>query len=190
MAARLDKPFRVFTVDTGRLHEETYAYLDEVRRRYGVEIEVFLPDSSDVMDLMSNRGANSFLRDGHVQCCDVRQVRPLARALEGRAAWLTGRMAAHADGERTPVVEIDPKGPRAEIVRLNPLANWSHEQALDHAREQDVPLNPLLDQGYRLVGCAPCTRPLGPDDPPRSIRWWWEEGAVNEPDAVIGGEGI
>jgi 3'-phosphoadenosine 5'-phosphosulfate sulfotransferase (PAPS reductase)/FAD synthetase len=193
MATRLGSPFRVFTVDTGRLNEETYAYLDAVRARYGIELEVFLPDAGEVMQLMTRHGANSFLREGHAGCCAVRQVRPLARALEGRPAWLTGRLAVdEGGGASAAAVEIDPPhdGSTPPIVRLNPLARWSREDVLAYAKANDVPLNPLLAHGHRVIGCAPCTRALGPDDPPRRIRWWWEEGAAPEPDVHLGGEGI
>ncbi len=193
MATRLGKPYRAFTLDTGRLHQETYAYLDDVRRRYGVDVEVFLPDAAEAMELMSRCGANSFLRDGHAECCAVRQVRPLARALEGRGAWVTGRLGDPGAAETPPVfVELDPRaeGPGGGVVRLNPLAGWSREQVLDYAREHDVPMNPLLDQGYRLIGCAPCTRPVGPDDPPRAVRWWWEDGPIAEAVVQGGGDGI
>jgi phosphoadenosine phosphosulfate reductase len=189
MASRMGKPFRVFTLDTGRLHQETYAYMDEVRRRYGVELEVFLPDAAEAMDLMSRHGANSFLREGHAGCCAVRQVRPLARALEGRSAWVTGRMAHGESDPAARVVAIDPKrdGASSGLVRLDPLARWSRERTLDYARAHDVPLNPLFEQGHVVIGCAPCTRAIGPDDPPRAVRWWWEAGAGGA--AVVSGEG-
>lgn len=193
MAARLGQPFRVFTVDTGRLNEETYAHLDVVRDRYGIELEVFVPDAADVMQLMTRHGANSFLREGHAGCCAVRQVRPLARALEGRRAWMTGRIGGDGTGEApSAAVEIDPvrPGDAPPIVRLNPLLRWSRAEVQAYARAHDVPLNPLVDQGHRVIGCAPCTRALGPDDPPRRIRWWWEEGKPAMPDLVAGGEGI
>ena len=146
LAARSGQPFKAFTLDTGRLPEETYAYLDEVRRRFGVEVEVFMPDAAEVMELMSRRGANSFLRDGHAGCCAVRQERPLARALEGRAAWLTGRMA---DEEPTggggddvaAFFSLEPAAGERSPVRVNPLARWTYSEALAWAREQDLPLN-------------------------------------------------
>jgi len=190
MAARSGRPFRVFTLDTGRLHQETYAYLDDVRRRYGLELEVFLPDTGEAMELMRRCGGNSFLRDGHAECCAVRQIRPLARALEGRTAWLTGRVAGGPGA--VPVVERAPTRDGADrardtLVRINPLASWSRERVAEYAHAHDVPLNPLFEQGYVEIGCAPCTRPTSPADPPRSVRWWWEDG----PGAVEGvlGEG-
>ena len=193
LAARSGRPFKAFTLDTGRLPEETYAYLDDVRRRFGVELEVFMPDAGEVMELMSQHGANSFLRDGHAACCAVRQERPLARALEGRAAWLTGQMADEepaAEVGPVAVFSLEPAAGPQSPVRVNPLARWTHAQTLAWAREHALPLNPLIDRGHRVVGCAPCTRPVGPDDPPRRIRWWWEDRAAVEPDAVVGGEGI
>ncbi len=189
MASRLGRPFRVFTIDTGRLHQETYAYMDDVRRRYGVELEVFLPDGAEAMEMMRRSGVNSFLRDGHAQCCAVRQVRPLARALAGRAAWVTGRLAEPGTESPAPIVAIDPKreGAERDVVRLDPLARWSRDRALEYARAHDVPLNPLFDRGFSMIGCAPCTRAVGPDDA-RSVRWWWEAGS--DVGVAGGGDGI
>lgn len=194
MASRLRRPFRAFTLDTGRLHQETYAYLDDLRRRYGVELEVFLPDTTEAMDLMRHRGTNSFLRDGHAECCAVRQVRPLARALEGRAAWVTGRTSTPgtSSAAAVSVVELEAAdgGDEARRVRVNPLAGWSRDDVLAYARAHDVPLNPLLDQGYVEIGCAPCTRPALHDDPPRTVRWWWEEQPARGEGVLGGGDGI
>jgi phosphoadenosine phosphosulfate reductase len=195
MAARLGRPFRTFTLDTGRLHCETYDFMDEVRARYGIEIEVFLPDSGDVMDLMRRRGANSFLRDGHGECCAVRQVRPLARALSGRRAWVTGlrRDTAFDGGAAVPVVQVEAVagGAPTPRIRFNPLGGWSAERVGAYIRENEVPTNPLNAAGYGAIGCAPCTRPAAGDDPPRSMRWWWEgDGLDSELDDVASGEGI
>lgn len=193
MASRLGRPFRAFTIDTGRLHQETYAYLDDLRRRYGVELEVFLPDASEAMDLMRRCGANSFLRDGHAECCAIRQVRPLARALEGRVAWVTGRLSSPTTVE-APVATVELEAPidgvGAERVRVNPLAAWSRDDALAYARTREVPLNPLLEQGYVEIGCEPCTRPALHGDPPRTVRWWWEEQPALEDGVQGGGDGI
>ncbi len=190
MASRLGRSFRVFTIDTGRLHQETYAYLDDVRRRYGVELEVFLPDTAEAMEMMKRSGVNSFLRDGHAQCCAVRQVRPLARALSGRAAWVTGRLAGGATAD-APIATLDPgaEAQRAGLVRVDPLARWDRERVLAYAHDHDVPLNPLFESGFSVIGCAPCTRAVGADEA-RAVRWWWEAGPGGDLGVQGTGDGI
>jgi phosphoadenosine phosphosulfate reductase len=194
MATRLRLPFRVFTLDTGRLHAETYAFLDEVRRRYGVVVEAYLPDAAMLGEFVRRKGANSFYRDGHRECCAIRKVAPLSRALRGCDAWVTGRRRDQSPATRSElsVIGVGPRpgGGAGELVTVNPLAGWSHEQVWDYIRRHDVPCNPLHEQGYASIGCEPCTRAVGPDQPVRSGRWWWESDGARESGLHAGGDGI
>lgn len=194
MATRLDLPFRVFTLDTGRLHGETYAYLDDIRRRYGISIEVFLPDGAALGDFVRRKGVNSFYQEGHRACCALRKVAPLSRALDGCEAWVTGRRRDQNPSTRgdMPVVEADLRhiGPNGPLVTVNPLAAWSHDQVWDYIERNEVPHNPLHDQGYVSIGCEPCTRPVAPDQHSRSGRWWWETAGDRESGLHFAGDGI
>ncbi len=181
MAWRIDSTVRVITLDTGRLPQETYDVIDRVRERYGIEVEVFFPDAGAVEALVRGGGPNLFYRSvrARLDCCRVRKVEPLKRALAGLAAWVTGlrrsQSAARA-GVRT--IEIDRE--HGGIVKLNPLAGWSREQVEAYAREHGVPRHPLYARGYASIGCAPCTRPVQPGEEPRAGRWWWENGSHKE----------
>lgn len=194
MATRLRLPLRVFTLDTGRLHAETYAFLDDVRRRYGVVVEACLPDAAELAEFVLRKGANSFYRDGHRECCAVRKVAPLSRALRGCDAWVTGRRRDQSPATRSDlsVIGVGPRpgGGAGELVTVNPLAGWSHEQVWDYIRRHDVPCNPLHEQGYASIGCEPCTRAVGPDQPVRAGRWWWESDGARESGLYAGGDGI
>ena len=194
MASRLGLPLRAFVLDTGRLHDETHAFLDEVRRRYGIEIEVYLPDAAALDALVRSRGMNGFYRDGHRECCAVRKVAPLARALAGCDAWITGRRRDQSPATRAnlPVAarERHPAAADATLLTLSPLAAWSRERVFDYARRHDVPLNTLHERGYASIGCAPCTRPVVPGEPVRSGRWWWEAEGERESGLHVAGDGI
>ena len=182
MATCLGLPFSVFTIDTGRLRSETHQYMDDIRRRYGVEIEALLPDDGEVTDLAMRKGPNSFFRDGHWECCAIRKLRPLGRALARYDAWMTGHRRDHASRETLAVVHADATfaSVNATLVRLNPLAGWTQTDVVEYIQRHNVPTNPLFESGFARIGCAPCTRARseaagGPD------RWWWESsGSVPE----------
>lgn len=194
MATRLGLPFRVVTVDTGRLHADTYAFLDEVRRRYGVAIETYLPDTAALTAFLRDKGMNSFYRDGHRECCTIRKVAPLGRALAGCEAWVSGRRRDQGPPGRADLArfEADPRhrGASGPLVKVNPLAGWNHARLWDYIRTHGVPCNPLHDQGFTSIGCEPCTRPTRPEDHQRAGRWWWESEGDRESGAHIGGDGI
>ena len=178
MAAATGLPFVTITVDTGRLHPETYEFIDQVRERYGLDLRVTAPEAAEVSALVSEKGLLSFYRDGHQECCDVRKVRPLRRALEGRPAWLTGqrRDQAATRGELA-VVESDRI---FGLVKVNPLAAWSRDQVWSFIHDNDVPFNPLSARGFASIGCAPSTRPITFGQSERDGRWWWEEPEEKE----------
>jgi phosphoadenosine phosphosulfate reductase len=184
LAAKTGAKFRVFSLDTGRLHAETYRFLDEVRERYEIPIEVFMPQPEAVEKLVREKGLFSFYRDGHKECCGIRKVEPLRRALRGLAAWVTGQRRDQSPGTRSdiPVVQLDTAfaSDGNPLVKFNPLANWSSRQVWDYIRSEGVPYNPLHERGFISIGCEPCTQPVLPGQHERAGRWWWEDETKKE----------
>jgi thioredoxin-dependent adenylylsulfate APS reductase len=181
MASRIRKEVRVLTLDTGRLPQETYDVIDRVRDRYAIEIEVVPPDAGEVADMVRSRGVNLFYRSEAERrlCCDVRKSRPLARALHGYDAWVTGvRRQQAATRTNTPVVAADHE--HEGLTKIAPLASWSRDQVWAYIRENDLPVHPLYERGYTSIGCAPCTRATTAGEDERAGRWWWEQGGVKE----------
>ncbi len=176
--------FRVFSLDTGRLHSETYRFLDKVREHYQIPIEVFVPQAETVEKLVREKGLFSFYRDGHQECCGIRKVEPLRRALAGLDAWVTGQRRDQSLATRAhlPVIQADLSFSSAgcELVKFNPLANWTSQQVWAYIRENNVPYNSLHERGFISIGCEPCTRPVLPGQHEREGRWWWEEETKKE----------
>jgi len=181
MAWRIDPTVRLFTVDTGRLPQETYDVMEEVRRRYAIEVEVYSPDARQVESMVRRFGPNLFQKSvqARLVCCNVRKVEPIRGVLEGLDAWITGlrrdQWATRSDIRK---VEIDHD--HGAIVKFNPLAEWSEEDVWDYVKEHDLPYNSLYDKGYTSIGCAPCTRPTQAGEDLRAGRWWWESKAPKE----------
>ncbi|KAK9084809.1 hypothetical protein Sjap_025220 [Stephania japonica] len=181
------RPFRVFSLDTGRLNAETYRYFDAVEKHYGIRIEYMFPDSVEVQALVRSKGLFSFYEDGHQECCRVRKVRPLRRALKGLRAWITGQRKDQSPGTRAevPVVQVDPvfeglDGGVGSLVKWNPVANMDGGAIWNLLRTMDVPVNELHSKGYVSIGCEPCTRPVLPWQHEREGRWWWEDAKAKE----------
>lgn len=173
--------FRVFTLDTGRLNQETYDCMEAIRGRYGIAIEVFLPDTSRVEDMVRQHGVNLFYDsiEQRKRCCDVRKVEPLKRALSGLDGWMAGlRREQAVTRARVQKVEIDHQ--HGGIVKLNPLADWTGRQVWDYIRQHKIPYNRLHDRGYPSIGCAPCTRAVQAVEDSRAGRWWWEHPETRE----------
>jgi phosphoadenosine phosphosulfate reductase len=178
LVARLTPRARVFTLDTGRLPEETYRMMDTVRERYGIAIEAVFPDRDEVERMVSQFGPNLFLDsvERREMCCEVRKVRPLERKLKELRAWATGLRREQAETRlRIPKVQmVDGR------MKISPLADWTEAQVDAYVREHNVPLHPLYQHGYASIGCAPCTRPILPGEPQRAGRWWWEQDGKKE----------
>lgn len=181
------RPFRVFSLDTGRLNPETYQFFDTVEKRYGIHIEYMFPDAVEVQALVRNKGLFSFYEDGHQECCRVRKVRPLRRALKGLRAWITGQRKDQSPGTRSeiPVVQVDPvfeglDGGVGSLVKFNPVANVEGGEIWKFLQAMDVPINSLHSKGYVSIGCEPCTRPVLPGQHEREGRWWWEDAKAKE----------
>ncbi len=183
MAAATGLPFSVFVLDTGRLHPETYAFIDRVRQHYGIEIRVQFPDSDVVEQLVRKKGLFSFYDDGHTECCSIRKVAPLRRALTSYKAWINGQRRDQNPATRGSLAfaQWDSfKGAGDQLLKLNPLAAWTSEQVWDYIRSNNVPYNELHDRDFRSIGCAPCTRPVNADQHEREGRWWWENSGKRE----------
>ncbi len=174
LVARRERRPRIFMLDTGRLNPETHDTLARLRERYGLPIEVYCPRPEAVRALVAAKGPDSFYRslEDRMECCRIRKVEPLGRALAGASAWLTGlRRDQGVTREDLRPFQWDPANGR---VRVSPLAHWTLDQVWAYVRSRGVPYNPLHDQGYPSIGCAPCTRAVEPGEDARSGRWWWE----------------
>ncbi len=184
MATQIRPDVRVFTLDTGRLHPETYAFLDRVREHYKIDIETLYPDAQAVQKLVTEKGFFSFYKDNHQECCGIRKIEPLRRQLATLDAWVTGQRKDQSPGTRTgiPVIQNDTNfaAPGKELVKYNPLANWSSDEVWTHIRSLEIPYNALHDQGFISIGCQPCTKPVGPNQHEREGRWWWEDATKKE----------
>lgn len=182
-------PIEIFTLDTGRLHADTLALIDAVRDRYNHSITVYRPDAEAVADYVRRHGLDGFYRDPDLRksCCAIRKVEPLERALKDKEAWITGqRREQSATRGELAVQERD----RARgIEKFNPLADWSETEVWEYVRAHQLPYNRLHDQGYRSIGCAPCSRPVLPDEDIRAGRWWWEERTQSECGLHVGPDG-
>lgn len=183
-AVRSGLPFSVFCLDTGRLHEETYRFIDRVRGFYGIEIQVMTPEAEPLQAFVRKKGLFSFLEDGHTECCGIRKVEPLRRALGQFDAWASGQRRDQSPSTRSEVnvIELDPtfSGSSGGLVKLNPLAFWTSARVWQHIRDERVPYNELHDHGFVSIGCQPCTRPIRPGEHERAARWWWEDATKRE----------
>lgn len=171
---RNDLPVKVFTIDTGRLFNETYELLERTQARYKKAIQVYFPGSADVEEFVVNKGINAFYEsvENRKACCYIRKVKPLNRALSGAKVWVTGlRADQSANRKQMPMVEWDKE---RGLYKFNPLIRWSYDEMLKYIAEFNVPCNRLHDKGFISIGCAPCTRAIEPNEDPRAGRWWWE----------------
>jgi thioredoxin-dependent adenylylsulfate APS reductase len=181
MAWRIEPSIRVFTLDTGRLPPETYSLFEQVRHRYGIEVEFEVPDAQELGAMLTQHGPDLMFGsvDLRIRCCEVRKVLPLRRKLGTLDAWVTGlRREQWASRRGIAKVEVDRE--HGDVVKLNPLADWTLEQAWAYVREFDVPTHELFSHGYTSIGCAPCTRSVKPGEPERAGRWWWETDVDKE----------
>lgn len=179
---------RVFTLDTGRLPEETYRMMELVRERYGVVVETVSPEREDIERMVAAHGPNLFYRSPALRemCCEVRKVKPLERKLREFKAWAAGLRREQAEtraGVRK-VEEVDGR------LRISPLVDWSAQQVDEYVREHRVPVHPLYQRGYTSIGCAPCTRAVAAGEGERSGRWWWEDQTTKECGIHFAADGV
>jgi len=190
MLCQLSERPKVFTLDTGRLPQETFTVMDETRRRYGIDIEILFPDTVAVEQMVRRYGPNLFYESVELrkECCRVRKIEPLKRGLADLDAWVCGlrreQSSTRGDLER---VQVDQS---FGLIKVSPLADWTSQQVRDYVRSHDVPYNALHDQAYPSIGCAPCTRAVEPGEDVRGGRWWWEAPEHKECGLHLGADGV
>jgi phosphoadenosine phosphosulfate reductase len=167
-------PIAIFSLETGRLPPETLAVVDKVRQRYGYEIELYYPNPDSVADYIHSHGLNGFYDsvDLRKQCCQIRKVEPLGRALAGKQAWITGQRRSQSNTRSN--LDLQEFDAAHGLAKFNPLADWSEQDVWHYLHRHEVPYNALHDAGYPSIGCAPCTRAIQPGEDVRAGRWWWE----------------
>lgn len=173
-------PVNIFTLDTGRLFAETYSVWSSTNEKYKTNIRAYYPQAAALQEFVEEKGPNSFYEsiDNRKQCCHIRKVEPLQRALAGQKIWVTGLRAEHsATRENLPQLEWDEIN---QVIKYHPVLHWSFDDIQDYIRENNVPYNPLHDRGFVSIGCAPCTRAVKPGEDFRAGRWWWEEAGKKE----------
>jgi len=184
MALNIRKDIQVFSLDTGRLHPETYRFIEKVRQHYKIDIELLTPERDSLDAFVKEKGLFSFYEDGHQQCCGIRKVEPLRRKLSQLDAWITGQRKDQSVDTRNdiPEVEIDSafSTDDKQLIKFNPLLNWSSAQVWDHIEAYQVPYNDLHEKGFISIGCEPCTRAVLPNQHERAGRWWWEDATKKE----------
>jgi phosphoadenosine phosphosulfate reductase len=177
---RAQLPIGIFTLETGRLHKETLGMLDRIREVYGHDVQAYRPDPAAVDAYVQQNGLNAFYDSVEMrkECCRIRKVDPLNRALAGNRAWVTGQRRAQS-ATRTDL-QVQEEDAAHGMVKFNPLADWSEEDVWHYIRSKDVPYNPLHDRGYPSIGCEPCTRAIQDGEDVRAGRWWWENPESKE----------
>jgi len=184
MAWKINPQVKVFTIDTGRLHSQTYLFLEQVRNHYPLQLEILCPDSEELKQFTSQKGLFSFYQDGHAECCSIRKIAPLRKKLAQADAWITGQRKDQSPSTRNflPVVEVDNSFSSLDktLYKFNPLANMTSEDIWNYIRALELPYNPLHTKGYSSIGCEPCTRPILPHQHEREGRWWWEQAEKKE----------
>ena len=184
MAWKINKKVKVFSLDTGRLHPETYRFIDQVREHYGLRINILSPETAALEALVKDKGLFSFYKDGHSECCGIRKTAPLRRQLATVKAWATGQRRDQSPGTRSQVAVLEHDAafstPEHPLIKFNPLAQMSSEEVWADIRMLELPYNSLHERGFISIGCEPCTRPVLPNQHEREGRWWWEEATQKE----------
>ena len=175
MIFRNNFPVQVFTLDTGRLFNETYELLEKTNARYKTSVRIYFPDTAAVEEYVAAKGINGFYEsvENRKSCCHIRKVEPLNRALAGAKVWVTGLRAGQSANRKVmPALEWDEgRG----LYKYNPLIKWSYEEMMEYIHRYDIPYNRLHEEGFLSIGCAPCTRAIAPGEDARAGRWWWEQ---------------
>jgi phosphoadenosine phosphosulfate reductase len=180
MILRAKLPIRIFTLETGRLHAETLSVLDSIREAYGYDVVLYRPQPEAVDGYVRENGLNAFYDSIEMrkECCRIRKIEPLNRALAGNKAWITGQRRAQSTTRAG--LEVQENDEAHGMTKFNPLADWSEENVWHYIRSNNVPYNPLHDKGYPSIGCEPCTRAIEPGEDVRAGRWWWENPDTKE----------
>jgi len=186
LIAKHQPDISLFSLDTGRLPQETYDLMQKVRERYSVPLQVFYPDATQVETYVAKHGVNGFYDsvDNRKACCNVRKVQPLKRALAGKKAWITGMRREQAVTRGS--LEVSSFDADHGLQKFNPLLDWTDAEVWEYIKANDVPYNALHDQFYPSIGCAPCTRAITPGEDIRAGRWWWEDPQNKECGLHVG----
>ena len=181
MIMKINPKARIFTLDTGRLNQETYDVMDEIRNKYNTNIEVMFPDQDEVEQMVRVNGMNLFYQSigNRKLCCGIRKVHPLNKMLSSLDGWITGLRADQTE-VRSTVQKIEIDSQHNDIIKINPIINWTWEQTWDYIKKNSVPYNKLHDKGFPSIGCEPCTRAIKTGEPIRAGRWWWESDSQKE----------
>ncbi len=178
--ANIDPTTRIFTLDTGRVFPETYATIERTKMQYDINISIYFPNNKAVEEMVNQKGVNLFYEsvENRKQCCSIRKMEPLHRAFKGLEVWICGLRKEQAiTREEMQMVEWDEQN---QLIKINPLINWTEKEVWDFIRKNGIPYNKLHDQGFPSIGCQPCTRAVKPGDDVRSGRWWWENPETKE----------
>jgi len=178
---KINPKFRFFTLDTGRLPQETYDIMDIVRKKYNITIEVLFPDTTEVENMVKEKGVNLFYEsvENRKLCCEIRKVHPINKILSTLDAWITGIRRDQTEVRKdVNIFQIDYN--HHGILKINPIIDWTWDQIQDYIKKNNLPYNKLLDKGYPSIGCEPCTRAIKPGEELRAGRWWWEQGEHKE----------
>ncbi|MDC8452111.1 MAG: phosphoadenylyl-sulfate reductase [Candidatus Nitrosotalea sp.] len=181
MMMKINPKARIFTLDTGRLNQETYDVMDEIRKKYNVNIEVMFPDQNEVEQMVRVNGLNLFYHSvgNRKLCCGIRKVHPLNRILSTLDGWITGLRADQTE-VRSNANKIELDEQHNGIIKINPIIEWTWDQTWDYIKKNNIPYNKLHDKGFPSIGCEPCTRAIKPGEPLRAGRWWWESDSQKE----------
>lgn len=188
---RAKLPIGIFSLDTGRLHAETLAVLERIKETYGVEVKLCRPEPAAVDTYVHKHGLNAFYDSVALrkECCHIRKIEPLNRALAGHLAWITGQRRAQSTTRAT--LDVQEYDAGHSMTKFNPLAGWTEDEVWYYIRSQHVPYNALHDRGYPSIGCEPCTRAIQPGEDVRAGRWWWENPETKECGLhVVGGKSV
>lgn len=181
MIMKINPKARIFTLDTGRLNQETYDIMDEIRKKYDMNIEVMFPDQNEIEQMVRVNGMNLFYHSigNRKLCCGLRKVHPLNRMLSTLDGWITGLRADQTEVRlKANRIEFDEQ--HNGIIKINPIIEWTWEQTWDYIQKNNIPYNKLHDRGFPSIGCEPCTRAIKPGEPLRAGRWWWESDSQKE----------
>jgi phosphoadenosine phosphosulfate reductase len=180
MVCAIDRKAKIFTLDTGRLFSETYDLIHRTNQKYGIRIQVYFPDSAEVEKMVTDKGINLFYEsiENRKLCCGIRKINPLKRAFEGLQVWICGlRSEQSITRKNVQPIEWDTAN---NLIKLNPLINWTENQVMEYIKANKIPYNPLHDKGFPSIGCQPCTRSIMPGEDVRAGRWWWENADTKE----------
>ena len=181
MMVKINPKTRIFTLDTGRLPQETYDVMEKIRQKYKINLEAFSPDTSETEEMITKNGPNLFYNSVEMRklCCNVRKVKPLNRALSHLSAWICG-LRREQSVTRAEVKKVEIDSAHHAIYKINPLADWTEKEVWDYIKKNNIPYNALHDKNYPSIGCAPCTRAVKPGEDVRAGRWWWENPETKE----------